>query len=106
MASSFRIFGGELGVPQGYIDADVDGVTLNGDIVLADQNSTDTWSIEPDRIASLADENLLYDLAKVDGGADEWGAIDDVETHYGSDAGPKGHYVEAAKTLFRGASTN
>lgn len=106
MAQAFRVFGGELGVPKGYIDVDVDGVTLNGSVVLTDQNSTDSWRIEPDRIASLAAEDLLYDLANVDTSAEEWGAIDDIETHFGSDTGPKGHYADAAKELFRGASTN
>lgn len=104
MAESLRIFGGELGVARGYVDADIGGVTLDGAIELVDQDTGDTWSIDPERISDLADERLLYDLSTVETAAVEWGAIDSLETAYKNDSDQdRAHFVAAARTVFKGA---
>lgn len=105
MAQTFRVFGGELGEPDGYIDCDVVGITPGNGVELADQDTKRTWRIDPDRIEQLGNDDLLYDYADVNTSKAVWKAISNLEKSMtdSSTADDKSHYTEAMRTLFQGA---
>lgn len=104
MISSVRICGPEIGEARGYVDCDIVGATFNGSIILQEQGTSTQWSIECMRLEELARQDLVYDLSKVDTTAEDWAAIDDIESRYTASAdSDKSHFVRAAKELFTGA---
>lgn len=104
MTHKFRIFGGELGEARGYLDVEVSGVVRGGSVVLRDVDSGDEYSMELEKIEKLQDESLAYDFEYVDEGKEVWSAIDNLEQSYvDSTEDEKSHYIDAARTLFRGA---
>lgn len=105
MTSEIRIFGGALGEPRGFIDCDITGISLDGgSITLQEQGTSTTWAIEPERLAELHQDNLVYDLSAVDDTKPVWNTISDVEEGFtASPESDKSHYVESARELFRGA---
>lgn len=104
MVDTFRIFGGELGEVEGYLDVEVQGVSTGNTIILADMNSESEYSIDIERLESLVEQCLAYDLDTVDTAREVWSAIDSLEQSYvNSQASDKSHYIDAAKVLFCGA---
>jgi len=104
MVDTFRVFGGELGEVEGYLDVEVQGVARGGTVILADMNSTAEYSIDIERLEGLVDQSLAYDLDTVETAKEVWSAIDSLEQSYvDSQASDKSHFIDAAKTLFRGA---
>lgn len=104
MVDTFRIFGGELGEVEGYIDVEVQGVARGNAVILANIDTGDTYSIDLNRLEGLVDDSLAYDLDDVDTTREVWAAIDNVEQSYvNSNADDKSHYIGAVRTLFQGA---
>lgn len=104
MANTFRLYGPEIGIPTAVIDAEVTGVSLDGDIKLTPaDNSFETFTINPDRLRKLADNSLAYDKDVVNTDDPIWKAIEDVEGRYKNATDDKDAFTEATRVLFRGA---
>jgi hypothetical protein len=104
MIENFRIFGGELGEVEGYLDCEVHAVGSGDTIILADKNSNKQYSIDINRLEQLVNDGLAKDLSAVDTSREVWSAIESLEqTFIDSNASDKSHYIDAAKVLFRGA---
>lgn len=103
MASTFRLYGPAIGKSTAVIDADVTGVDLDGSIELTPSNGDEPFSFDPDKLREMSGEDLAYDKDDIDPKAEVWGAIEDVEDHFEKAEGDTDAYIEAAKTLFRGA---
>lgn len=103
MASTFRLYGPEIGIGTAVVDADVTGVTMGGDIVLTPQDSNfEQFQLSTEKIRELANDSLVYDKDEIDTKDEVWGALEDVEDHYSKDDDNREHYFEAARRLFRG----
>lgn len=103
MASTFRLYGPEIGEATAVVDADVTGVGLDGKVELTPQDGSDPFTIDPDKLRELADEGFAYDKDDIDTKSEVWGAIEDVESHYEKGVDDGQPFIEASKTLFRGA---
>lgn len=104
MVDTFRIFGGELGEVEGYVDVEVHGVARGNSVILTDTNTGEQYSIDINRLEELVDESLAYDLDDVDDTKEVWSAIESLEQSYvNSGANDKSHYIAATRTLFQGA---
>jgi hypothetical protein len=103
MAKTFRLYGPEIGINTAVVDADVTGVTTNGDIVLTPQDTNySEFSLSSERIRELVNSGLAYDKNEIDTKDEVWGAIDDVETRYEKDDDNLEPYTDAARRLFQG----
>lgn len=103
MASTFRLYGPEIGKSTAVVDADVTGVALDGSIELTPANGDPSFTLDPEKLREMAGENLAYDKDDIDTKAEVWGAIEDVEDHYEKASDDGTAFIDAAKTLFRGA---
>jgi len=103
MASTFRLYGPQIGEPTAVVDADVTGVSPNGSIQLTYNSGNSTTQIDPSKLRNMTDRNLAYDLANVDENDPIWKAIKDVENRYRNAPDDKDAFIEAAKTLFQDA---
>jgi hypothetical protein len=104
MASTFRLYGPEIGEATAIVDADVTGVTLDGIIELTPHDTNlSTFAVPPERLASLVEDGLAYDKAEVNTNDPIWAAIEDVENRYANADDDKEEFIDAARTLFEGA---
>lgn len=103
MASTLRLYGPEIGIPATVVDADVTGVTPNGEIVFTPQDTAyNQFSLTSERVRELSEEGLAYDKAAIDTSDSVWGALEDLQTHYQEDDDNRGAYADAARRLFSG----
>lgn len=64
-ATEFRILGPELGEPDSYIDAVVDGIDGDGTIYFAEVNGKRKWSLSSERISTLMESNFMLESSNV-----------------------------------------
>lgn len=105
MANTFRLYGPAVGKSVPVVDADIDGVNLDGSIQLVPQTTElDAFTISKEKLAALTDDNLVYDKANVNTSDPAWGAISDVNARKQNDGGDTSQYDEAMKSLFQGVN--
>lgn len=100
MVKTFRIFGDKLGEDAGYLDVEVTGVSRGNAVLLTDTDTGTEYRIDLQRLETLMDDALAYDLDNIDTNKGVWKAIDNLSQN----ANGQPHYDEAIKALFRGAA--
>lgn len=61
----FRVFGGELGRKDAYVDVVVDSIAYDGTITVIEDGGSETWDVDPDDISDLRDRDLLVGSSEV-----------------------------------------
>lgn len=104
MATTFRLYGPEVGIEQYIVDADVTGATAGGGIELTPTDGgLDTFVIKQDRLRELSDEQLVHDKDTIDTSSARWKALEDVSTHADQSTDDSAPFERAARALFAGA---
>lgn len=103
MIDTVRLYGPEVGVSTAVVDANISGVTTDGNIVFAPHSKDyDKFTLTTDNFTELLSNGLAYDMSQIDSDDPIWNAIESVETSFHNDTDNTDPYFDAARTLFAG----